>query len=67
MTREEAIDFGETWLELQEDSKGSNMYEFFKIAIQALRQKSCEDCLSRKAAVDAFNTFADEVQKWLVG
>ena len=39
MTREEAIDFGKMWLELQEDSKGSSTYEFFKTAIKALEQE----------------------------
>ena len=39
MTREEAIDFGEMWLELQEDSKNSNTYKFFKTAMQALKQE----------------------------
>ena len=39
MTREEAIEFGKMWLELQEDCKDSNTYEFFKMAIEALQQK----------------------------
>ena len=39
MTREEAIEFGKMWLELQEDYKDSNTYEFFKIAIEALQQE----------------------------
>lgn len=39
MTREEAIEFGKMWLELQEDCKDSNTYEFFKIAIEALQQE----------------------------
>lgn len=39
MTREEAIDFGEMWLELQNDSKDSNTYEFFVTAIKALEQE----------------------------
>ena len=39
MTREEAIEFGKMWLELQEDYKDSNTYEFFKMAIEALQQE----------------------------
>lgn len=39
MTREEAIEFGKMWLELQEDCKNSNTYEFFKMAIEALQQE----------------------------
>lgn len=39
MTREEAIEFGKMWLELQEDCKDSNTYEFFKMAIEALQQE----------------------------
>lgn len=39
MTREEAIEFGKMWLELQEECKESNTYEFFKIAIEVLQQE----------------------------
>lgn len=39
MTRGEAIEFGRMWLELQEDCKDSNTYEFFKMAIEALQQE----------------------------
>ncbi len=53
MTREEAIDFGEMWLELNEDSKDSNTYEFFKIATQVLKQEPCEDCINRQVAIDS--------------
>lgn len=35
MTREEAIEFGNMWLEINEDSKDSNTYEFFQMAIRA--------------------------------
>ena len=48
MTREEAIEFGKMWLELQEDYKESNTYEFFKIAIEALKQEPCKDAISRQ-------------------
>lgn len=36
MTREEAIGFGNTWLEINEDCKNSSTYEFFQMAIKAL-------------------------------
>lgn len=40
MTRDEAIDFGKTWVELQEDdSKGSSTYDFFVLALKALERE----------------------------
>lgn len=36
MTREEAIDFGNMWLEINEDWKGSDIYAFVQTAIEAL-------------------------------
>ncbi len=39
MTREEAIEFGKMWLEVQEDCKDSITYKFFKMAIEALQQE----------------------------
>lgn len=39
MTKEEAIEFGEMWLEINEDSKNSNTYKFFQKAIKALEQE----------------------------
>ena len=39
MTREEAIEFGNMWLEVNEDAKDSNTYEFFQMAIKALKQE----------------------------
>lgn len=42
MNREEAINFGEMWLELQEDSQGSDTYEFFKFAVEGLKQTAAE-------------------------
>ena len=38
MTREEAIEFGKMWLELQEDCKGSDTYEFFEMAISDIEK-----------------------------
>jgi len=40
MTKEEAIEFGKMWLDVNEDSKHSRTYEFFELAIQALEQDS---------------------------
>ena len=39
MTREEAIKFGNTWLETFGDAKDSNTYNFFKISIKALEKE----------------------------
>jgi hypothetical protein len=50
MTREEAIEFGNMWLEVNEDCKDSSTYAFFQTAIKALKQEPCEDCISRQAA-----------------
>lgn len=46
---EEAIEFGNMWLQINEDCKDSNTYTFFKMAIEALKQESayyssCIDC-----------------------
>ena len=42
MTREEALEFGNLWLELNEDCEGSLTYGFFRTAIKALEQEPCE-------------------------
>lgn len=38
MTNEEAIEFGNLWLQMNEDCKDSNTYTFFQMAIKALEQ-----------------------------
>jgi len=43
MTREEALEFGKMWLQINEDCKDSSTYAFFKIAIKALEQYSVLD------------------------
>lgn len=48
MTREEMINFGEMFLEVNEDSKNSNIYEFIEKALGLLKQEPCEDCVSRQ-------------------
>ena len=53
MTKEEAINFGEMWLDMNEDAKDSQTYAFFEQAIEALKAQPCEDCVSREAAIKA--------------
>ena len=53
MTREEAIEFGNMWLEMNEDCKDSSTYAFFHMAIKALKQEPCTNAISRQAAIDA--------------
>ena len=38
MTREETIEFGKMWLQINEDAKDSDTYNFFKFSIEALEQ-----------------------------
>ena len=52
MTREEAINFGEMFLEVNKDSKNSNTYEFVEMAIKALEQEPCEDAISRQDVLE---------------
>ena len=40
MTREEAIEFGNMWLEVNNDSQNSHTYKFFAKAVQALEQET---------------------------
>ena len=48
MTREEAIEFGNMWLQINEDCKDSSTYAFFQMAIKALEQEppkqDCNNC-----------------------
>lgn len=43
MTKEEAIEFGNMWLEMNEDCKDSSTYAFFHMAIEALEQEPILD------------------------
>lgn len=52
MTREEAIEFGNMWLQINEDCKDSNTYAFFQMAIKTLEQEPCDDAISRQAVID---------------
>lgn len=61
MTREELINFGEMFLEVNGDSKNSNTYQFINEAIKLFKQGPCEDCISRKALYNAlYEHFHDE-------
>ncbi|MBR4377296.1 MAG: hypothetical protein IKP50_00200 [Bacilli bacterium] len=40
MTREEAIEFGNMWLQINEDCKDSSTYEFFQKATKALEEEA---------------------------
>ena len=55
MTREEAISFGNMWLELNEDAKDSETYQFFKMAISALRGKDFEGMTNGEAIRSLFS------------
>jgi hypothetical protein len=63
MTREEAIKI----LKFQRgyfcDFKGCEEQQAFTMAIEALQKEPCDDAISRKAAINAFNAFADEVNQ----
>lgn len=43
MTREQAIEFGKMWLQINEDAKDSDTYNFFKFSIEALEQEPVLD------------------------
>ena len=60
MTREEAIEFGNMWLEMNEDCKDSSTYAFFHMAIKALKQEPCTNAISRQAAINVAVDAADD-------
>lgn len=73
MTNEEAIEYGNKWLQVNIDCECSrkiwidcNTYEFFKTAIKALEQQPCEDAISRQVVLDKIKEvcFSKE-QKWV--
>lgn len=53
MTREEAISFGNMWLELNEDAEESETYQFFKMAISALSENKCFDGMTNGEVIQA--------------
>lgn len=52
MTNEEVINFGEMWLDMNEDAKDSQTYEFFETALETLKTEPCEDAVSREAVLE---------------
>lgn len=52
MTREKAIDLLDNLNGMIEDSRNSDYDTAFKMAIKALKQEPCEDCISRQAVLD---------------
>lgn len=60
MNKEEAIEFGNMWLQVNEDSPNSHTYKFFQKALKALEQEPCEDCVGRQAVLVAMrNNYRD--------
>lgn len=58
MTKGEAIKYGTEWL--KDEYLDAKDRAFIKIALEALDQKPCEDCISRKAVIDSLHSqFAD--------
>ena len=43
MTNKEAVDFGKMWIDMNKDSKDSNTYEFFELAVSTLSQSQIPD------------------------
>ena len=63
MTREEAIDLLDNLNGMIEDSRNSDYDTAFKMAIKALEQEPCDDCVRRKEVLDVlkdkWNMFSD--------
>ena len=59
MTREEAIEFGNMWLQINEDCKDSSTYAFFQMAIKALEQQT-RDCKTCKRSNNGECAFTEE-------
>ena len=45
MSIEEAIEFGNMWLEVNEDCKDSSTYTFVQMAIKALEQQKTDELI----------------------
>ena len=54
MTREEAREFGNMWLQVNEDSPNSNTYKFFQMALKALEQEPVLDKIRAEIDVARF-------------
>jgi len=57
MTNEEARDFGEMWLDVNEDTKDSDTYMFIELATKALEQQPCDDAISRADVLEFLKGF----------
>ena len=61
MTVEKAIEFGNMWLDMNQDAKDSDTYQFFVIALKALGLtklgllKDCESCRAKSPCTDAIS------------
>ena len=53
MTREEAIKYGKNILIVANEENDADAIDFTKMAIAALEQEPCEDCISRAEAIKA--------------
>lgn len=60
MTREEAINFGEMWLDINEDDQNSQTYAFFERALEVLKAEPCEDAVSREAVMQTLYDYGCE-------
>lgn len=54
MTNEEAKDLLDNLIGMVDDNQESDYDTALKMAIKALEQQPCEDCISRQAALDTF-------------
>lgn len=52
MTREEAIDFGEMFLEVNKDSPNSNTYKFVEMAIKELKKEIAIDKIRERVELE---------------
>lgn len=62
MTKEKAKDLLDNLIGFVEDNHGSDYDEALKIAIKALEEKPCEDCISRQAVLEGVNRYIKKVQ-----
>lgn len=68
MTREEAKNLLDNLIGFVEDNHGSDYDEALKMAIKALEQEPCEDCISRQAVLEPYQTLkdSDTICIWLL-
>ena len=72
MTREEAIGLLDNLIGMLEDNHNSNYDTALQMAIKALEQEPCDDCISRQAMLDGLASIAkakakSDAQKALMG